>query len=109
MEHKCNELMEEVTEQMPPDEILTDMAELFKVCGDFVRIKILFSLYAAELCVSDLVSIVGTSQPAVSHQLRILKQARLVKYRREGKTMLYSLADGHVKTIFKQGMEHVEE
>ncbi len=109
MSHKCDESTSVVLEHMPPDEILADMAELFKVCGDFVRIKILFALYCGELCVSDIVKIAGTSQSAVSHQLRILKSARLVRYRREGKTVLYSLADNHVKTIFSQGMEHVEE
>ncbi len=107
--HECKKCREEVNKSMPHDEILMDMAELFKVCGDFARIKILFSLYTCELCVSDIVKIVGSSQSAVSHQLRILKAARLVKYRREGRLLLYSLADGHIKSIFGQGMEHVEE
>ena len=98
-----------VTSQMPPDEMLYDLAELFKIFGDSTRIKILYALFEAELCVCDMAQLLGLSQTAVSHQLRVLKANKLVKFRREGKTVFYSLADDHVRRIINQGMEHVEE
>ncbi len=88
---------------------LYDLAELFKVFGDTTRIKILFVLFERELCVCDLAQELNMTQSAISHQLKILKQSRLVKSRREGKSIFYSLADEHVKTIIAQGFEHVEE
>ena len=88
---------------------LYDLAELFKVFGDTTRIKILFVLFECELCVCDLAQELNMTQSAISHQLKILKQSRLVKSRREGKSIFYSLADEHVKTIIAQGFEHVEE
>ena len=94
---------------MPPDEILYDLAELFKVFGDSTRVKILYALFEAELCVCDIAQVLGMSISAISHQLRVLKQARLVKYRREGKTVFYSLSDDHVRSIIDQGIGHVEE
>ena len=94
---------------MPPEEELLDMAELFKVFGDTTRIKILYALFESELCVCDIAELLGMSQSAISHQLRVLKQSQLVKFRREGKTVFYSLADEHVQTILGQGLEHVEE
>lgn len=94
---------------MPPDEMLYDLAELFKIFGDSTRIKILYALFEAELCVCDMAQLLGLSQTAVSHQLRVLKANKLVKFRREGKTVFYSLADDHVRRIINQGMEHVEE
>ena len=94
---------------MPGDETLYDLAELFKVFGDTTRIKILYALFEAELCVCDISKLLGLTQSAVSHQLRVLKGSRLVKFRREGKTVFYSLADGHVRKIIAQGMEHVNE
>ena len=94
---------------MPSDEHLYDLAELFKVFGDSTRIKILYALFEAELCVCDIARILGLTQSAVSHQLRVLKNTRLVKPRREGKTIFYSLADDHVRRIIAQGMEHIEE
>ena len=94
---------------MTDEEILYDLAELFKVFGDTTRIRILYALFEAELCVCDIARLLGMSQSAISHQLRILKGSKLVKYRREGKTVFYSLADGHVRTIIGQGLEHVEE
>lgn len=103
------ELLRTVTEQMPPEEELYDLAELFKVFGDSTRIRILYVLFEAEVCVCDLAEALGMTQPAISHQLRILKQARLVKSRREGKSVYYSLADGHVRTIIAQGREHLKE
>lgn len=103
------ELIKTVNEKMPEEEELYDLAELFKVFGDSTRIRILFVLLEAEVCVCDLAATLNMTQSAVSHQLRILKQSKLVKSRREGKSIFYSLADGHVKTIIDQGREHIEE
>ncbi len=103
------ELVKIVNEKMPEEEELYDLAELFKVFGDSTRIRILFVLLEAEVCVCDLAAALNMTQSAVSHQLRILKQSKLVKSRREGKSIFYSLADGHVKTIIDQGREHIEE
>lgn len=103
------EMVKKVTDHMPPDEILYDLAELFKVFGDSTRVKILYALFEAELCVCDIAQLLGLTQTAVSHQLRVLKNAKLVQFRREGKTVFYSLADDHVRRIIGQGMEHVEE
>ncbi len=91
------------------EEIMYDLADLFKVFSDSTRIKILVVLFGGELCVNDIAEAVGMSQTAVSHQLRVLKQSRLIKYRREGKSMIYSLADDHVKKIIECATEHVEE
>lgn len=103
------EVIESVKEKLPKDEILYDLAEVFKVFGDSTRIKILCSLFESEMCVCDIGEMIGVSQSAVSHQLRVLKQARLVKFRREGKSVYYSLADDHVKHIFNEGLNHVLE
>ena len=94
---------------MPPEDELYDLAELFKVFGDSTRIRILFVLFGEEMCVCDLAEALSMTQSAISHQLRILKQNKLVKSRREGKSIFYSLADDHVGTIIGQGMEHVKE
>ena len=94
---------------LPDDEILYDLAELFKVFGDSTRIRILFVLFEAEVCVCDLAKALNMTQSAISHQLRILKQNKLVKSRRDGKSIFYSLADEHVRTIIDQGREHIEE
>ena len=99
----------EVLGGMPDDETLYDLAELFKVFGDSTRIKILYALFEAELCVCDISKLLGLTQSAVSHQLRVLKTSRLVKFRKDGKTVFYSLDDNHVRSIIGQGMEHVEE
>ncbi len=104
-----DDIVSEVTSQLPEDEILYDLAELFKVFGDSTRIKILYALSERELCVCDISELIGVSQTAISHQLRVLKGAKLVKYRREGKNVFYSLDDDHVRSIINQGMEHVEE
>ena len=98
-----------VSDQMPEEEELYDLAELFKVFGDSTRIRILFVLFEAEVCVCDLAEALHMTQLAISHQLKILKQAKLVRSRREGKSVFYSLADGHVRTIIAQGREHIEE
>lgn len=103
------ELVRAVHEQMPEEEQLYDLAELFKVFGDSTRIRILFVLFEAEVCVCDLAQALNMTQSAISHQLKILKQTKLVNSRREGKSVFYSLADGHVRTIIAQGMEHIEE
>ena len=98
-----------VEEKMPPEEDIYDLAELFKVFGDSTRIRILFVLFEAEVCVCDLAETLHMTQSAISHQLRILKQNKLVKSRREGKSIFYSLADDHVRSIIAQGREHIEE
>ena len=103
------ELLALVREKMPEEEAHCDLSERFKVFGDSTRIRILFVLFEAEVCVCDLAAALGMTQSAVSHQLRILKQNKLVKSRREGKSIFYSLADGHVRTIIDQGLEHIEE
>ena len=103
------DLLRRVRETMPEETELYDLAELFKVFGDSTRIRILFVLFEAEVCVCDLAQALGMTQSAISHQLKILKQSRLVKSRREGKSVFYSLADGHVRTIIDQGLEHIEE
>ena len=107
--HVHEDIVSQVNENMPDEEILYDLAELFKIFGDSTRIKILYVLFESEMCVCDIAQLLGMSQSAISHQLRALKQSKLVKYRREGKTVFYSLADSHVRTILDQGMEHVAE
>lgn len=94
---------------LPDEEILYDLADLFKVFADTTRIKILFALMDQEMCVADIADIVGATQSAVSHQLRALKQAHLVKFRRDGKNVFYSLSDSHVYTMLDQGMTHICE
>ena len=96
-----------VRKQMPDEDDLYDLAELYKVFGDSTRIKILYVLFAAALCVYDIAQLLGMTQSAVSHQLRILKNNKLVKFRREGKTVFYALDDDHVRSILKLGMEHL--
>ena len=104
-----SELLETVRKTMPAETELYDLAELFKVFGDSTRIRILFVLFEAEVCVCDLAQALNMNQSAVSHQLKILKQNKLVKCRREGKSMFYSLADDHVRTIIAMGQEHIQE
>lgn len=103
------DLLKIVEQTMPEEGSLYDLAELFKVFGDSTRIRILFVLFEAEVCVCDLAEVLHMTQSAISHQLRILKQNKLIKSRREGKSIFYSLADNHVKTIIAQGMEHIGE
>lgn len=103
------EAVEKAQKTLPKDETIYDIAELFKVFGDSTRMKIICALMEAELCVCDIATIVGTTQSAISHQLRVLKQAKLVKYRKEGKVVYYTLADEHVIQIYQKGREHVEE
>ena len=103
------DLLKIVNETLPEETELYDLAELFKVFGDSTRIRILYVLFEAEVCVCDLAAALNMTQSAISHQLKILKQAKLVRSRREGKSVFYSLADGHVRTIIAQGREHIEE
>lgn len=103
------DVVAQVQRSLPEERQLLRLADLFKVFGDGTRVRILYVLFEAEVCVCDLANLLGMTQSAVSHQLRILKQARLIKARRDGKTVFYSLADDHVATLLKQGMEHICE
>lgn len=103
------DVVQAVREKMLDEDELYDLAEIFKVFGDSTRIRILFVLFEAEVCVCDLAQVLNMTQSAVSHQLKILKQNRLVKCRREGKSIFYSLADDHVRTIIAQGQHHINE
>ena len=109
----CNviheDIVNKVREVIPEEETLYDLADLFKVLGDSTRVKILCVLFEAEMCVCDIAALLGMTQSAISHQLRVLKQARLVKYKKNGKVVYYSLDDEHVKSIFDQGLIHISE
>ena len=107
--HVHEDVVKRVEEILPSEETLYDLADLFRIFADSTRIKILYVLFESEMCVCDIAQLLGMTQSAISHQLRALKQSKLVKYRREGKTVFYSLADDHVVTILAQGMEHVTE
>lgn len=102
-------IVNNVKKVMPEDDLIYDLAEFFKVFADSTRMKILYALMKEELCVCDIAAIVGTTQSAISHQLRILKQSKLVKYKKEGKVVYYSLDDEHISQIVKKGCEHIEE
>lgn len=102
-------LIKAVNDKMPDEEALYDLAELYKVFGDSTRIKILFVLVESEMCVCDIAELLNMTQSAISHQLRVLKQNKLVKSRRDGKTVFYSLADSHVRLILNQGLDHIYE
>ena len=103
------DIIERVRAELPDEDTLYDLTELFRIFGDSTRVRILYLLFASEMCVCDMAALLGLTQSAVSHQLRALKNVRLVKARREGKTVFYSLADDHVKVIINQGLEHVRE
>lgn len=103
------DVVKRVLESQPAEEVLYDLAELFKVFGDSTRIRILYALIESELCVGDIAQLLNLGQSAVSHQLKLLKDAKLVKFRREGKVIFYALNDDHVRTILNMGMEHIEE
>lgn len=107
--HADDALIDRVKEKLPQEEEMYELAELYKIFGDSTRIKILCVLLEAEMCVCDIALLLGISQSAISHQLRSLKQSKLVKYRRKGKALLYSLADDHVSTIINQGLNHISE
>ena len=108
-EQESEDILQQISDEMPPEEILYDLAEIFKIFGDSTRIKILYTLFESELCVRDIAEILSMTQNAVSHQLRVLKNNKLVRFRKEGKNVYYSLADDHVYSIIKMGMEHLEE
>lgn len=101
--------IKEVTEALPDEDTLDELEELFKIFGDSTRIKILYALHIKEMCVMDISLALGMSQSAISHQLRVLRQTRLIRSRRDGKNIYYSLADEHVHTIISMGLEHIEE
>jgi ArsR family transcriptional regulator len=109
----CNvihkEIVDAVKNRMPDDEILFDLAELFKVFGDSTRVKILYALFQHQMCVCDIAALLNMTKSSISHQLRVLKQAKLVKYKKDGKIVFYSLDDEHIKNIFDQALCHIKE
>lgn len=109
MPHDHEAILDKVRGGLPADELLSSLAELFKLFGDATRMKILYALLESEMCVCAIAELLGMSQSAISHQLRILKDANLVGNRRDGKTIYYFLADSHVRTVIAQGFDHVIE
>lgn len=107
--HNHSEILKKVRHELPTDELLCDLSDLFKIFGDMTRLKILFSLHESEMCVCAVAELLGMTQSAISHQLKILKDAKLVGNRREGKTIYYFLLDDHVRAILAQGFEHLIE
>ena len=107
--HDHEAILEKVKHELPTDELLCDLSDLFKIFGDTTRIKILYSLFESEMCVCAIAELLGMTQSAISHQLKILKDANLVGNRREGKTIYYFLSDDHVRTVIAQGFEHLIE
>ena len=107
--HDHTALLGEVKSEMPKDELLSDLADLFKIFGDTTRIKILYALFESEMCVCAIAELLNMTQSAISHQLSVLKKNSLVSSRREGKTVIYALADDHVRSIIDQGYEHITE
>lgn len=107
--HAHEDIVEKVRQVMPGEDTLYDLTELFRIFGDSTRVRILYVLFESEMCVCDIAALLGMTQSAISHQLRVLRGSKLVKFRRDGKTLYYSLADEHVCRIISQGMEHVEE
>ena len=103
------DMIQKVKEILPKEDLLKELADFYKVFGEATRVKILCVLLESEMCVCDLAELLDMTQSAISHQLRVLKQMKLVKNRREGKTVYYSLADGHIQNILSQGMEHIQE
>ena len=103
------DILDRVKPDVPDEESLYELAELFKVFGDTTRIRILYALFESQMCVCDIAALLNMSQSAISHQLRVLKQSGLVRNRREGKTVYYALADDHVSRILELGLEHVCE
>lgn len=109
IKHHHEDMVNSWKEEMPGEDVLYDLADLYKVFGDSTRIKIMYLLFKSEMCVCDIADVLNMNQSAISHQLRVLKQNKLVKNRREGKSVIYSLADEHVMSILSQGMEHILE
>ena len=109
MKHNHEAILGKVRHELPTDELLFDLSDLFKIFGDTTRIKILFSLFESEMCVCAIAELLGMTQSAISHQLRVLRQARLVRAQREGRSVFYVLDDDHVAHMFEQGLLHVSE
>ena len=109
MEHNHEKMLDMVRHELPTDELLCDLSDLFRLFGDTTRVKILFSLFESEMCVCAIAELLGMTQSAISHQLKVLKDSKLVNCRREGKTIYYFLADNHVRTIIGQGFDHLIE
>ena len=109
MAHDHSELLKKIKKDMPADELLQDLGDLFKIFGDTTRIKIMYALYEGEMCVCAISELLNMTQSAISHQLKILKDANLVSARRDGKEIYYSLSDEHVKSIIAEGFEHITE
>ena len=109
MAHDHSELLKKIKKDMPADELLQDLGDLFKIFGDTTRIKIMYALYEGEMCVCAISELLNTTQSAISHQLKTLKDANLVSARRDGKEIYYSLSDEHVKSIIAEGFEHITE
>lgn len=109
MAHNHEQIMQKMTGKMPKDNHLQDLAELFKIFGDYTRIRILYALFESDLCVKAITEILAMNQSAISHQLRVLKDNRLVDSRRDGKEQIYFLIDDHVRSIINQGFEHILE
>ena len=107
--HMDAAILDKVRQELPTDELLCDLADLYRLFADSTRVKILFSLFESEMCVCAIAELLGMTQSAISHQLRILKDANLVANRRDGKTVYYFLADDHVRSIILQGFEHLLE
>ena len=108
---ECTVIHQEVIDKikLPEEEVLYDLGDFFKILGDSTRIKILSALFQSEMCVCDIAALLGMTQSAISHQLRVLKQGRLVKHRKDGKVVYYSLDDDHIKHIVAQGLTHISE
>lgn len=107
--HNHEKLLKEVKRELPSDEALCDLSDLFKIFGDTTRIKILYALFESEMCVCAIADLLSMTQSAISHQLKVLKDSKLVANRRDGKTIYYFLADDHVRSIIGQGFEHLTE
>ncbi|MBQ6808085.1 MAG: winged helix-turn-helix transcriptional regulator [Firmicutes bacterium] len=107
--HVHEDLVARVRKAMPEETDLYELAEFFKAFGDSTRIKILYVLFESEMCVCDIAQLLNMSQSAISHHLRLLKQSKLVSFRKEGKSVIYALEDAHIRSIIRQGMEHVQE
>jgi ArsR family transcriptional regulator len=107
--HLHEDVLKRVCAEMPGEEVLSDLAELFRLFSDSTRIRILYALFESEMCVCDIAQLLSMTQSAISHQLRALKQAKLVRARRDGKTVFYALADDLVREIIGQGMKHILE
>ena len=103
------DIIKEKSEKMPDEEAVYELSDFFKMLGDYTRMRILFAIEGDPICVCDIAELLGMTKSAVSHQLKILRQSGLIKYKKTGKNVFYSLADDHVRAIMEMGLEHVEE